>query len=115
MRRGNLAKLSAQEAQQIHDLLCAGWFQQEIADLYGVGQGTVSRIKLGGRRGSWADELEPVDPDERYLQPRRRKLTPPETCQVRQLITGGWLQQDIADAYGISQSAVSLIKLGRNA
>jgi FixJ family two-component response regulator len=40
-------KLTESEAREIRDLVQQGWVQQDVADAYGVGQVTVSRIFRG--------------------------------------------------------------------
>jgi len=42
------------------------------------------------------------------------KLTEADVREIRRLREGGWLQREIAEEYGIYQSTVSKICLGRN-
>lgn len=58
------------------------------------------------------DHMEPVVRAVNVQRGRNAKLTPTQVGEIRSLCREGWVQQDIADAYGIGQSHVSAIALG---
>jgi len=69
---------------------------------------TKGRSAIGDRNGS-RTHPERVPRGERHPQ---AKLTSQEAGEIRSLALAGWLQQDIADAYGVTFSLVSQIKRG---
>jgi FixJ family two-component response regulator len=52
-RRGALAKLTAEQVDEIRALVDQGWLQRDIAASYGISRPTVSNIKTGR---SWRAE-----------------------------------------------------------
>lgn len=55
------------------------------------------------------DHLEPVTCAENVRRGDRTKLKKAEVLEIRSLAEGGWLQSDIAVAYGVSQVTISNI------
>lgn len=59
------------------------------------------------------DHLEPVTHATNCRRGRQTKLTEGLAAEIRGLLAAGWRQIDIAAAYGVHQTLVSLIKLGK--
>ncbi len=58
------------------------------------------------------DHLEAVTPAENARRGRATKLTATEAVEIRSLCAQGWVQQDIADAYGVHRVTVRSIERG---
>lgn len=57
--------------------------------------------------------LEAVAHPENVRRGRASKLNPVLVAQIRSLCSQGWLQKDIAPAFGVAQGTVSKIATGR--
>ena len=62
------AKLTDAQCREIRTSLSAGATQQELADLFGVSQGHISRIKRGLRSGGAAAQMPEAAPAEAWLR-----------------------------------------------
>lgn len=104
------AKLSEQDIPRIRELYAAGSTQREVAQAFGVSQGTISLIVKGAVWGH-VDGLKPVA----RRWPRGEtsgmsKTTSDDVRKMRAAYAAGGISQDaLAKQYGLTQVAVSSI------
>jgi uncharacterized protein YerC len=122
--RQGRSKLTETDIISIKKQLAAHTPQRIIAEHYGVNRCTISRIK---RNKNWthvetSDELnaQVAQGDGRSRINKfgskngHAKLTEADIPEIRRLLATGASAQKIADRYGVSRSAISGIKRGKN-
>lgn len=111
------ARLTDPQVREIQMLLAQGLPQSVIGKRYGVTQGTISWINRGKswKHVSPSDGFQPSQTDGplRGESNGAARLTDRDVVEIRALLKQGVYQRVIADTFGVSQSLISLINLGR--
>ena len=109
--RSHRAKLTEQQAAEIHRMRATGLTHQEIADtITGISREQVGNIIRGDQ---WSDAATPDAISSHAAVNGRRKLTPDDVRLVRALRQGGQKLRVIAAEVGVTESVISTILSGK--
>lgn len=111
------ARLTEAQVREIQTLLAQGVTQSVIGERYGVAQATISWINRGKswKQASPSEDFRPSQTEGplRGELNSAARLTDQDVSNIRDLLEQGVYQRVIADRFGVSQSTISLIKLGK--
>lgn len=108
------SRLTEAQVVEIRALLAAGELQQVIADRYNVTQSLVSMINRGKIWRHMGDPTAhlPSGPL-RGEQSKSARLTERDVIEIRRMLAEGVFQKEIASRFAVSQSTISLIRMGK--
>lgn len=109
------AKLTKSDVLEIRRRIVAGESHKSIAKAFGITRVSVTEIRTGNKWSSVPINAQDAVARERYRYVHApAKLTKTDVLEIRRLIAAGKGNTEIAEAYGVSHSNVSCIRLGKS-